>query len=350
MSLDSYLRAAPKAELHVHLEGTIQPATLFALARRNRIPLPAADEAGLRRLFAYRDFDHFVELFVLGVRCLRAVEDYEQVVYEYGAELARQHVRYAEVTFSPSSHHLQGVADDTFLTGLQRGRARVWADFGVELAWIFNIVRRWQDPTRTVPMADYTTSVAIAGQDDGVVALGLAGAEAGAPPEPFAPWFERARTAGLRSAPHAGEHAGPASVWGALRVLGAERIAHGVRAIEDPALVAHLAKEHIPLDITPTSNVRLGVYPDLAAHPLRRLHDAGVAVTVSSDDPPFFHTTLNDEVALLAEPFGFTSAAIDELLLNAVRHSFLPPGRRQALVAAFQAELAELRAAHLPDE
>ena len=236
---------------------------------------------------------------------------------------------------------------DSYFAGLTRGRARARAAFGVELAWIFSIVRQWDDPALTRSQADYTTAVAIAGKDDGVVALGLAAAEAGAPPEPFAPWFERARAAGLHSAPHAGETAGPASIWGALRALGAERLAHGVRAVEDPALVDYLAAQRIPLDLAPTSNIRLGVYPDYAAHPLPRLHAAGVVVTVNSDDPPLFGTTLNDEVALLADPFGLEVAAIDAILLNGVRHSFLPLERRQTLEAACAADLAALKAVHL---
>lgn len=208
-------------------------------------------------------------------------------------------------------------------------------------------MRRWDDPAETRAQADYTTAAALEGRADGVVALGLAAAEAGAPPAPFAPWFERARAGGLHSAPHAGEMAGPASIWGAVRALGAERIAHGVRAVEDPALVAYLAAAGIALDVAPTSNVRLGVYPSYAAHPLPRLHAAGVALTINTDDPPLFGTTLNDEVALLARPFGLDVAAIDAILLDGVRKSFLPKERRQALAAAFAAELAALKAEHL---
>jgi len=191
------------------------------------------------------------------------------------------------------------------------------------------------------------TDAAIAGQADGVVALGLGGIEPGHPPEPFAPWFERARAAGLHSAPHAGETAGPASVWGALHALEAERIGHGVRANEDPALVEYLAERGIPLEVCPTSNVRIGVYPDLAAHPLPRLHAAGVIVTINSDDPPLFNTTLNDEVVLLGNPFGLGVPAIDEILLNGVRHSFLAPERKREMAAAFRAEWATLKSVHL---
>lgn len=348
MSLTSYLRAAPKAELHIHLEGAIAPATALALAQQHGITLPATDETGLRAWFAYRDFDHFLTIIRAVASCLQTADDYERVTYELGSTLARQGGRYAEVALSPSIHARRGVPFDTYFAGMTRGRARAQADFGIELAWIFSIVRRWDDPTQTSRQAGYTLATALHGRQDGVVALGLAAAEAGAPPEPFAPWFDQARAGGLHSAPHAGETAGPASIWGALRALGAERIAHGVRAIEDPALVEHLAAHGIALDIAPTSNLRLGLYPSYAAHPLPRLHAAGIPITINTDDPPLFNTTLNDEVALLAEPFGLDLAAIDAILLNGVRHSFLLHERRQALEATFVAELAALKTLHLP--
>jgi len=306
------------------------------------------DEAGLRALFAYRDFSHFADIFVMITRCLRTADDYELITYEFGAAMARQHCRYAEVTFSPSTSYILGVPQEVYMTGLTRGRARAREDFGVEINWIFNIVRKWNDATRDVPLADYATRVAIEGKEAGVVALGLGGAEVGGPPERFAPWFDQARAAGLHSAPHAGETVGPESIWGALRALGAERIAHGVRAVEDETLIAHLADHRIPLDVTPTSNICLGVYPDLAAHPLPRLHAAGIPLTIGSDDPPLFNTTLNDEVALLAEPFSFDVAAIDDILLNGVRCSFLPAARKHEWEAQFVAELAALKREHLP--
>jgi aminodeoxyfutalosine deaminase len=323
------------------------PATALALARRNGIALPAEDEAGLRAWFVYRDFDHFLVVIRTLVRCLQTADDFEQVTYELAATLARQRVYYAEVALSPSLHELRGIPFDIYFAGLTRGRERARADFGIELAWIFSIVRRWDDPAQTRAQADYTLATALAGRKDGVVALGLAAAEAGAPPEPFAPWFARARAGGLHSAPHAGETAGPASIWGAVRALGAERLAHGVRAIEDPALVEYLATHRIILDVAPTSNIRLGLYPDYRAHPLPRLHAAGVTMTINTDDPPLFNTTLGDEVALLAEPFGLDVVAIDEILLNGIRYSFLPEDRRRDLEGEFRAELSLLKARHL---
>lgn len=340
--LDYYLRAAPKAELHVHLEGAIRPATLLTLARRNGVRLPADDEAGVRAWFNYRDFSHFVEIYVTITRCLRTREDYALIAYEFGVEMARQHVYYAEVTFSPSTHQHLGVPHDVYFEGISRGRARAHQEFGVQINWIFDLVRGISDQNDLRRRADYTLGVALDCMADGVVALGLGGAEAVGPPEPFAPWFERARAAGLHSAPHAGETAGPESIWGAIRALGAERLGHGVRAIEDPALVAYLRDHQIPIEVNPTSNIRLGVYPSYAAHPLPRLHAAGVPLTVNSDDPPLFNTTLTDEVLLLDGAFHLDPAAIDEILLNGVRHSFLPLARKRELEAEFRAEMTRL--------
>ena len=346
MSIESYIRVMPKVELHVHLEGAIQPSTVLELARRNHIELPFQDEIALRKSFAYRDFDHFIETFIMITRCLKTVEDYELIVYEFGAEMARQNVRYAEVTVTPSTHHRLGIPHDTWFSGLQHGRSRVQSDFGITINWIFNIVRKWADSTATVPMADYVTQVAIEGKNDGVVALGLAGSEADAPPEAFTHWFEQARAEGLHSVPHAGEMAGPESVWGAILALGAERIAHGVRAIEDPKLVEYLVNHCLPLDITPTSNIQLGVYSDYASHPLPQLYGAGAIVTISTDDPPLFNITLSEEYALLATRFGLDINAIDQIVLNGVRSSFLPEMQRQDLEDACQLEIAKLKALH----
>jgi adenosine deaminase len=343
MAVEEYLRAAPKAHLHVHLEGSILPETLLTLARRNGVTLPADSVEGLRAWFTFRDFDHFIEIYLTITRCLRTAEDYELIAYEFGAEMARQHVRYAEVTFSPSTHEALGVPFVTQFAGLTRGRERARAEFGVEIAWIFDIVRNIAQERRA-QWAEYTLARAIEGMGDGVVALGLGGAEAPSPPEPFAPYFAQAREVGLHCVPHAGETDGPASVWGAIRALGAERIGHGVRAIEDSSLVKYLAGRQIALEVCPTSNLRLGVYPDYAAHPLRRLYEAGVPVTINADDPPLFNTTLNDEVELLATAFGLSLDEIDAILLNGVRYSFLPAERKAALEAGFVAELARLRA------
>jgi aminodeoxyfutalosine deaminase len=345
LSIETYLQAIPKAELHVHLEGSILPDTLLTLARRNGITLPADTVDGLREWFRFRDFLHFVEIYVTITRCLRTAEDYELIAYEFGAEMARQNVRYAEATFTPGTHAALGVPFDVYFAGLTRGRARARADFGVEIAWIFDIVRDNPDPRH----AEYTLWAALEGRGEGVIALGLGGYEAAMPPDGFAPWFERAREAGLHTIPHAGETGGPESVWGAIRKLGAERLGHGVRSIEDPALMSYLAESGIPLEVCPTSNIRLGIFSGIDTHPMRRLYEAGVAVTINSDDPPLFNTTLNDEVALLHTGFGFDLDTIDRIILNGVRYSCLPSARKDGMLKQFQEEMAALKAAHLLD-
>ena len=346
MSLESYLRAAPKAELHAHLEGSIRPEVLLRLARRNGVPLPYDTPEGLRAWFTFRDFAHFIEIYVAITRCLRSEDDYAEIAFEHGADMARQHISYAEVTFSPSTHWLLGVPHDVYFAGLTRGRERARAELGVEIAWVFDIVRNGSDPERVARAADYVTSTAIEDGAYGVVALGLGGMEQGFPPEPFAPYFERARAAGLHSDPHSGETAGPQSIWGAIRMLGAERIGHGVRSIEDRELVAYLADHGLPLEVNPTSNIRLGVYSGYDEHPLPRLYKAGVPLSVNSDDGPLFNTTLTDEVLLLANRFDLELAQIDEVLLNGVRHSFMPAERKAAMEREHRARLAALKREH----
>lgn len=346
MDLESYVRAAPKAELHVHLEGSILPATLLELARRNRAELPATSVEGLRRWFHFRDFAHFIDVYGVISRCLRTTEDYELIAFEFGAEMARQNVRYAEVTFSPAFHHHEGVTQDAWFGGLERGRTRAQQTFGVEWRWVFDIIRSVKDPDLRRRYADFTVSVALDGLAHGVVALGLGGTESGFPPEEFAASFRRGRAGGLRSTPHAGETAGSESVWAAIKTLEADRIGHGVRAVEDPSLVKHLASRGLPLEICPTSNVCLGVYPSLAEHPLRQLRADGVVFTINSDDPPLFDTSITQELALLPAEFELDVDGIDEILLNGVMHSFLSEDRRAELEADFRSELALLRDGH----
>lgn len=342
--IERYVKAVPKAELHVHLEGAIQPATLLTLAERNGVELPVRSVEEMQRWFTFRDFLHFVEIYFAISRCLKTADDYELIAYEFGANMARQHMRYAEITFSPSTHAFSlGIPFDTYFAGLTRGRQRAQAEFGVEMRWVFDIVRDIRDEAQNRQRAEYTVAVAQEGTSDGVVALGLGGAEQGHPPEPYAPYFDTAWKAGLHSVPHAGETVGSESVWGALHALGAERLGHGVRSIEDPALVAHLKEQQIPLELCPTSNLCLGVYSSIDAHPFPRLHAAGIPVTVNSDDPPLFNTMLNSEVGLLFDAFSFDLDTTNDILLNGVRYSFLPDERKQAMEAEFRREMMRLR-------
>jgi aminodeoxyfutalosine deaminase len=322
----------------------VRPATLLELARRHRIPLPLATIDEFREWFRFRDFAHFVEVQAVLRSCLVEPADLELVVHELGAELAQHNVRYAEVSFTPGPEVWSGRHQHDFITGLAKGRQGALKSFGVTINFIFDIPRRTVKLHPEMHLIDFGTHAAIEGKNDGVVALGLSGTELGHPPEPFAPWFEQARAAGLHSAPHAGETDGPASVWGALWALGAERLGHGVRSLEDLALVTYLAEHTIPLEVCPTSNLQLGVFPSLDQHPLRALHAAGVPITINTDTPAIFATTMSDELSLLETQFGLDLASIDEIILNGARASFLPPEQKAALVATFEAELEVLKA------
>ena len=349
--LHRFVAAMPKVELHVHLEGAILPRTVLHLARRHDVRLPAADEAGLRRWFHFTDFKHFIEIYLVIQGLLRTSEDFELLTYDFGQEMKRQNIRYAEATFTPFTHIWQdkGLTSDDLIEGLDAGRRRAAEDFDVEIAWVMDIPRNlsFADGNYSGFASDPTVEMALVWQDRGVVALGLGGNEVGAPPEPFAHAFETARAGGLHSVPHAGEMAGPESVWGAIRALGAERIGHGVRSIEDLDLVDYLIEQQIPLEVNPTSNLCLGVYPTYEAHPLRRLWDAGAYVTVNSDDPPLFNTSLNQEYRVLIDHFGFDADMLEQITLNALRASFLPAAKKDAMERALLADFVNLREEHL---
>lgn len=341
LSLHDLIVEMPKVELHVHLEGSIRPATLLELARRNQVPLPADDLEGVRRFYHFTDFDHFIQVYITISRCLCSVEDFDLIAYEFGADMARQNIRYAEVTFTPYTHAQNtGLPFDDILEGLNAGRARARAQFGVEMAWVLDIVRDY--PETRLDVARW----AVSAMDRGVVALGLGGTERDHPPEWFGDAFDIAYEAGLHRVPHAGEVAGPESVWGALRRLRAERLGHGVRSIEDPELVRTLVERGVPLEVSPTSNLCLGVYPTYEAHPIRRLYDAGAVVTVNSDDPPMFNTDLVTEYQVLVNRLGFGAEDLEHLLLNAVDASFLPEDRKLEMTNAFRSDLLGLVRRH----
>ena len=339
MSIDltEFAQRMPKVELHVHLEGSILPRTLLELAQRNRIRLPASDEAGLTELYRFHDFGQFLQTYLMITGCLHTPEDYQLIAYEFGAECARQNIRYAEVTFTPfTSVSLSGLSWQEIMHGLNAGREQAYQDFGVHWQWVFDIVRNEPD-TQTIVL-----ELTLAAREMGVVALGLGGLETGFPPELFVDTFHRAEALGLHRVPHAGEIAGPESVWSAIKLLHAERIEHGVRSIEDPTLVEYLRSNAIPLDICPTSNIKLQVYHDYAQHPLRKLWDAGLLLTLGSDDPPMFGTDLNNEYQLLVKEFGFTQAELERISLNGIQASFLSVEEKQKYTREFQGEFKKL--------
>src|SRR5581483_1520513 len=341
MQLDAFIRRMPKVELHVHLEGSIQPETLLLLARRNNVRLPAGTVGGLRRWYTFTDFAHFIEIYLAISSCICTPDDIELIAREFLRGQAAQRIRYSEATFTPYTHfslNRQIPFEDQFAA---LSRARAWAaeELNVQVGWVFDIARNVRPVEHGLTVADW----AVSGMNDGVVALGLGGPEVGHPPELFAAAFERARAAGLASVPHAGETAGPESIRGSLRALQARRIGHGVRCLDDPELVALLREKQIPLEVCPTSNVCLGVAPSIPEHQLPRLLEAGLYVTINSDDPPMFNTTLTDEFIHVAHAFGFGVEVIEQLVINAVRATLLPGVTRVEMEEQFRQEFAQLK-------
>lgn len=280
----------PKIELHVHLEGAVRPETLLEIARRNDYPLPADTVEGLSALYEYRDFPHFIEVWILTTNALRAREDFRQVALEYAAEAAGYGAVYVEGIFSPAERAKRGVDWDEMFAGYCDGAEEARRLRGVEMRLTPDIFRG-----ATEEEAELVVRYSAKYRERGVVAVGLGGLEADYPPELYASAFERVRAEGLGSVPHAGEVAGPQSIRGALDALQADRIRHGIRAVDDPALVEELRDREIVLDVCPISNVRTGAVPSLEEHPLRELTEAGVRCSISTDDPAMFDTHLDRE-------------------------------------------------------
>lgn len=331
-SLETLIRAMPKVELHVHLEGSIRPETLLDLAARNGVELPARSVDELREWYAFKNFDHFVEVYLAAASCIRSPADVERIASDFLEGQAAQNVLHSEVTYTASTQRmLSGIPLDDQLEAINRARARAERDHGVTMSLTIDYPRHL-DPDEFVGVARW----AVANMSRGVSALGLGGPEVGFPPELFRRAFDVAREAGLPSVPHAGETVGPESIRGALRELNAVRIGHGVRCLEDADLVAELRERQVPLEVCPTSNVCLGVARSFAEHPLPRLLDAGLYVTLNSDDPPMFGTTLTDEYLKAADAFGFGPGEVHDLVLRAAAATLLPSEERARLLEKVQ--------------
>ncbi|MFE9201695.1 adenosine deaminase [Micromonospora sp. NPDC007230] len=334
--LPTFIAGLPKVELHVHHVGSASPRIVAELAARHegRSPVPA-DPERLADYFAFRDFAHFIEVYLSVVDLIRDPEDVWILTHEVARELARQQVRYAELTVTPYSHVRRGIPAPAFCEAIEDARKRAEADFGIALRWCFDIPGE-----AGLPAAEETLRIALEQRPDGLISFGLGGPEIGVPRPQFKPYFDQARAAGLRSVPHAGETTGPETVWDALRELGAERIGHGVSAALDPELLTYLAERQIPLEVCPTSNVRTRAVASIEEHPLPQFVEAGVLVTVNSDDPPMFGTTLNDEYAVAARLLHLGPDGLAALARNAVTAAFLEPTEQARISGEIDAYLA----------
>ena len=327
----------PKAELHLHLEGTVRPETLWELAARNHVALPAASLDELRQLYAFDGFDKFLRLWMAMVQCLRRPADFEQMVDGYVAECRRQNIRYVEAHFTPYNHEFSGFGGRRALEIVTRRLLEAEAAGGPVTRLIVDI------PAEAKGVAGpFTISLLEQEANPLVLALGLGGPEAGFPRRDFAPFFERAQRAGYALVAHAGE-TGPAEhVRQAVVELHVRRVQHGVRASDDPELLALLAARGICCDLALTSNTLLTVYRDLPAHPLRRMLAAGVPLTLSTDDPPFFGTDLNREYALAHGVLGLSLAELWQLNLNGLRYGLADTATRRRLMCEFAEQAGRL--------
>jgi aminodeoxyfutalosine deaminase len=320
--LADFIAGLPKAELHVHHVGSASPRIVSELAARHPGTVPS-DLEQLRRFYEFRDFAHFIEVYLAVVDLVRTPDDIHYLTFEIAREMATvQQIRYAELTCTPYTSvrpHEDGVGMpiEAFTEAIEAARVEAEREFGLVLRWIYDIPGEFG-----VAAADETLHYALDHRPEALVGFGLGGPEVGVPRAQFRRHFEAARAAGLHSVPHAGETTGPETIWDSVRLLGAERIGHGTSAARDPELLAHLRDNGIVLEVCPSSNVATRAVAVLDEHPIRLFRDAGVVVTVNSDDPPMFATTLNREFEIAAGLLDLDTAGVADLSRAAVRASY----------------------------
>jgi adenosine deaminase/aminodeoxyfutalosine deaminase len=327
----SFLRGLPKAELHLHLEGSVEPATLLEL--RSRHGMAGANLVACEALYRYQDFQGFLMAFKAVTEHLRVAEDYELITYRLMERLQAENVLHAEVFVSVGVCLWRKQDFSALFAGMERGRERGARDFGVSLLWIFDAVRHFG-----AGLAQRVAELAVEYQHRNVIAFGIGGDESRGAPELFRDVYAFAANHGLHLTAHAGETTSPESIWGALN-LGAERIGHGLTAAQDPELLEELAQRQVPVEICLTSNVLTGACPRLEDHPVRQYFDQGLMLTLNTDDPAMFRTSLCREYAITQKTFGFTEEHLRELARNSFEASFLPAERKVELLDRFDASV-----------
>jgi adenosine deaminase len=330
-SCPTWFDRVPKVELHLHLEGAIPLPALWALIEKYGGDPSVPTVRDLAARFAYRDFDHFIDTWVWKNRFLREYEDFTFIAREVGRDLTRQNVIYAEIFYSPGDYLSRGLEPGRITEAIRSGLDDASE---LETALIADLIRD-HGAERAARMLAAVNDA----REFGVVGVGLGGSESEFPPENFQDVFARARELGFRTTAHAGEAAGPASIWGAIRALSADRIGHGTRAAEDPELVEHLAATRLPLELCIVSNLRTGVIRSVREHPARLYFDRGIALSINTDDPKMFGTSLADEYRILYSELGFSLAEIASLILQGVETSWLPEERKALVGARLQSEI-----------
>ena len=327
--LPALLAAMPKAELHMHIEGSLEPEMIFALAERNGVALPYASIEELRHAYAFTDLQSFLDIYYAGASVLLKEEDFYDLAQAYLARAATENVVHAEIFFDPQTHTARGVPMETVIRGLSRACADARAQ-GTSAELILCFLRHLSERE-----ASETLEAALPFRDH-FIGVGLDSSEVGHPPEKFARVFARCRELGFHIVAHAGEEGPPAYIWQALDVLKAERIDHGVQAVHDAALMQRLAAERVPLTVCPLSNQKLCVFPDLAQHNLKRLLDAGLCATVNSDDPAYFGGHINANFQQVFAATGMTAEQAWQLAANSFEASFAPAADQARWLARLQ--------------
>ena len=333
------IKNMPKVELHVHLEGSVQPATLFRLAERNKIELPVSNPDDLKSLFAFEDFNKFVEIYMTICECIRTADDVFTVAWEFFQEQNRHNIIYCEATWTAYTHLIQyGLSFDAQAEALFAASDKAEKELGLRGLYVFDI------PRQVSPEEGLVTAAWLADNynPDYIAAIGLGGPEVGFPPERHAESFKITGERGIPAVPHAGETAGADSIRGALALPGTMRIGHGVRAVEDPLLIEELKQKNIVLEVCPTSNLCLKVFSELAEHSLPKLIEAGVGVTINSDDPPMFSTNLTEEYLKITEAFGFDLSQLRQFNETAIGAALCPEKFRGKLHKKFDAQWKSL--------
>jgi adenine deaminase len=332
--LPDFLRGLPKAELHIHIEGSLEPELIFALAERNGVRLPYPDIEALRAAYAFTDLQSFLDIYYAGASVLRGENDFHDMAWAYFQRAHADNVVHAELFFDPQTHTERGVGYTTVLRGLRRAMARAESELGISSELILCFLRHLSEEAAFQTLEEARPHL------DQIVGVGLDSSELGHPPEKFARVFSEARRLGLRAVAHAGEEGPPEYIRSALDVLKVERIDHGVQAVKDPALLRRLALERIPLTVCPLSNLKLCVFPAMAQHTLKQLLDAGVVATINSDDPAYFGGYMNQNWLETFAALPLDAGHARTLAANSFEASFVGAKRKRALHDQLDAYLA----------
>ncbi|MEJ2163909.1 MAG: adenosine deaminase [Desulfobacterales bacterium] len=325
--MKAFIHGIPKAELHIHIEGSLEPELMLQLAHKNGISLPSKDVEDIRRAYDFKDLQSFLDIYYQGARVLLDEDDFYQLTWTYLQKAAEQNVRHAEIFFDPQTHTARGVAFETVVQGIYRALADGRLRLGVSSRLIMCFLR-----DLSVGAAMKTLESALRFKDR-IAAVGLDSAELGNPPQKFKAVFERARQNGFKAVAHAGEEGPPEYIWQALKVLKAKRLDHGVRCMEDADLVKYLARKKIALTVCPLSNVKLRVFESMQQHNLKQLLDAGLCVTVNSDDPAYFGGYIEENFSAVQKVHKLNFTDIYRLCRNAFKAAFLDSAEKQKYLA-----------------